>query len=385
MKIIIIIFVKIYEGSSLTKRDYVHSALKECRISFGTNPIPEKGAIFFFKNLFTTFEFLKFEGINFLILIFELIVSNVDTIEKDNENDRIDILNIFAELIPYIQDLIYLLNVDYYEDEIRHLLFALEKCVNKICRKFKMCSEIGHELNRWIKSLTTQDSPQLISYIKIRNEISKFLLDTELYDMNEYSCIEFFLSALNQCLKKRPEGLVNMEILQKILSFTEIFKLVTKQKKIRSTNKFKAFKNEMIQLIITFLKCSEFITPYIHLYQLISDNTLYDFRKYQLVKIFYLESIYYFENIQNDKGHISTWKYFISLFINLQSCDSFNDITEKQAYILMALSLRIIIEYPIIGNFFKENKYKNKKSDFFFPKKKLKNKKKKCVVKENLL
>ena len=39
----------------------------------------------------------------------------------------------------------------------------------------------------------------------------------------------------------------------------------------------------------------------------------------------------------------------------------------------MALCLRIIIEYPIIGNFFKENKYKNKKTDFFLPKKKTKN------------
>ena len=51
----------------------------------------------------------------------------------------------FSELIPYIQDLIYIVNVDFYKDEIRHLLFALEKCVNKICIKFKMCSEIGHQ------------------------------------------------------------------------------------------------------------------------------------------------------------------------------------------------------------------------------------------------
>ena len=34
----------------------------------------------------------------------------------------------------------------------------------------------------------------------------------------------------------------------------------------------------------------------------------------------------------------------------------------------MALCLRIIIEYPIIGNFFKENKYKNKKYDVIYKK-----------------
>ena len=188
--------------------------------------------------------------------------------------------------------------------------------------------------------------------------------------MNEYSCIEFFLGALNFCLNKRKEGLVNMEILQKILSFTEIFKSVSKKKDIIKSKKFKSFKIEMIKIIITFLKESEFITPYIHLYQIITDNTIYDYRKYQLVKIFYLESQYYFDNIQNDKGYISTWKYFISLFKYLQSCKSFSDITQKQADILMALCLRIIIEYPIIGNFFKENKYKNKKTELLLLKKK---------------
>ena len=361
--------IPVYEGSSLNKKDYLINNLKEFKISFIINPKPENGGAFFFKNVFTPFEFLKYEGINFLVLIFELIVSNVDTIEKDNENDRIIILNMFSELIPYIQDLIYLLNVNQYEDEIRHLLFAIEKCVNKLCQKFKMCNEIGHQLNSWIKSLTVQEATQFFSYIKIRNEISKFLLDSELYDMNEYSCIEFFFGALNFCLNKRPEGLVNMEILQKILSFTEIFKSVSKKKDIRKSKKFKSFKIEMIKLLITFLKACQFITPYVHLYQIITDNTIYDYRKYQLVKIFYLESKYYFDNIQNDKTYISTWKYFITLFKYLQSCQTFTDITKKQADILMALCLRIIIEYPIIGNFFKENKYKNKKTELLLKKK----------------
>ena len=276
----------LYDCSDLDKKDFIHTTLKEFKFSFGISPIIENGAVFFFKNLFTPFEFLKYEGINFLVLIFELIVANVDNIQKDNENDRITMLNIFSELIPYIQDLIYQLNVNYYEDEIRHLLFALEKCVNKICRKFKMCYEIGHQLNNWIRSLTAEDSQYLNSYIKIRNEIIKFLLDTELYDMNEYSCIEFFFSALNYCINKRPEGLINMETLQNILAFTDIFKLVTKQKNIRKTRQFKSFKSEMIKLLITVLRKSELITPYIHLYKIISNNRIYNFRKYQLSKFF---------------------------------------------------------------------------------------------------
>ena len=367
---LIFFLTPIYDGSTLNKKEYTHSTLKECKIIFGANPRPEGGATFFFKNLFTPFEFLKYEGINFLILIIELIVSNIDNIEKKNEADRIIILNLFSELIPYIQELIYLLNVKYYEDEIRHILFALEKCINKMCKKFKMCSEIGHQLNNWITSLTSQQSIYSESFIKIRNEITKFLLNTELYDMNEYSCIEFFFSALNNCLNLRPDGLINMEFLQKIISFTNIFKLVTKQKNIRKTRQFKSFKFEMITLFITFLRRSENIIPYKHIYQIIYENNIYDydFRIYQFVKIFYLESKYYFDNICNDKEYISTWKYFISLFKYLQSCDSFPYLTQNQAKILMALCLRIIIEYPIIGNFFKENKYKNKKYDVIYKK-----------------
>ena len=358
---LIFFLTPIYDGSSLNKKEYTHSTLKECKIIFGANPRPEGGATFFFKNLFTPFEFLKYEGINFLILIIELIVSNIDNIERKKEADRIIILNLFSELIPYIQELIYLLNVKYYEDEIRHILFALEKCINKMCKKFKMCSEIGHQLNNWIISLTSQQSNHSESFIKIRNEISKFLLNTELYDMNEYSCIEFFFSALNSCLNSKPDGLINMEFFQKIISFTYIFKLVTRQKNIRKTRQFSSFKNEMITLIITFLRRSGYIAPYMHIYKKISDSNIYDFRKYQFIKIFYLESKYYFDNISNDKGYISTWKYFISLFKYLQSRGSFPNLTQNQVNILMALCLRIIIEYPIIGNFFKENKFKNKK------------------------
>ena len=37
-----------------------------------------------------------------------------------------------------------------------------------------MVNEIAHELNNWIKSLTTEISPYIKSYIKIRNEMCKF-------------------------------------------------------------------------------------------------------------------------------------------------------------------------------------------------------------------
>ena len=352
----------IYQSSSLTKKDFTNSFLKEFKINFCQPPNPHVGNVFFFKNVSTTMEFLKYEGINFLILAFELIISNLDNLNPQNiENDKIIILNLFSNLIPYIKDLLFLLKVDYYEDDIRHILFALEKCVNKLCVKFKMNNEIGHELNNWIRSLTTQKSPYIKSYIKIRNEISKFLLDPKLYNLKDYSSIEIFFINLNYCMNLRPEGLMNMEIFYKILLFTGIYKTVTKRKDIRKTRQFKGFKTEMNKILITYFRKCGFIKPYERLMELLSDSMNYNFKKYQLLKIFYLESKYYFDNIQSEKSHVLTWQYFINLFRYLQAHDSFEDITQKQSYILMALALRIIIEYPIIGNIFKENKFMNKK------------------------
>jgi hypothetical protein len=117
----------------------------------------------------------------------------------------------------------------------------------------------------------------------------------------------------------------------------------------------------MNKILITYFRKCGFIKPYERLMELLSDSMNYNFKKYQLLKIFYLESKYYFDNIQSEKSHVLTWKYFINLFRYLQAHDSFEDITQKQSYILMALALRIIIEYPIIGNIFKENKFMNKK------------------------
>ena len=351
-----------YQSSSLKKKDFTNSFLKEFKINFSQPPNPHIGNVFFFKNSPTPMEFLKYEGVNFLILIFELIVSNLDNLNPQNiENEKITVLNLFSNLIPYIKNLIFLLKVDYYEDDIRHILFALEKCVNKLCVKFKMNNEIGHELNNWIKSLTTQKSPYIKSYIKIRNEISKFLLDPKLYNLKDYSSIEIFFMTLNYCMTLRPEGLMNMEIFSKILLFTGIYKTVTKRQDIRKNRQFKGFKSEMNKILITFFRKCGFIKPYERLMELLSDSMNYNFKKYQLLKIFYLESKYYFDNIQSEKSHVLTWKYFINLFRFLQAHDLLEDITQKQSFIIMALCLRIIIEYPIIGNIFKENKFMNKK------------------------
>jgi hypothetical protein len=45
-----------------------------------------------------------------------------------------------------------------------------------------------------------------------------------------------------------------MDILQKIFSFTDIFKIFTKEEDIKKYRKFKEFKIELVKIIITFLK-----------------------------------------------------------------------------------------------------------------------------------
>ena len=73
--------------------------LKEFKINFGLPPNPHVGSVFFFRNVPTPMEFLKYEGINFIILIFELIVSNLDNLNPKNlENDKIVILNLANSL-----------------------------------------------------------------------------------------------------------------------------------------------------------------------------------------------------------------------------------------------------------------------------------------------
>ena len=39
----------------------------------------------------------------------------------------------------FTTDLVNLFNIENYEVDIRHLLFAIEKCINKICKKINEC------------------------------------------------------------------------------------------------------------------------------------------------------------------------------------------------------------------------------------------------------
>ena len=50
---------------------------------------------------------------------------------------------------------------------------------------------------------------------------------------------------------------------------------------------------------------NDFIKPYERLIEILSDSMNYNFKKYQLLKIFYLESKYYFDNIPNEKKYSS--------------------------------------------------------------------------------
>ena len=50
----------IYQSSSLTKKDFINSFLKEFKINFSLPPNPRVGSVFFFRNIPTPMEFLKY-------------------------------------------------------------------------------------------------------------------------------------------------------------------------------------------------------------------------------------------------------------------------------------------------------------------------------------
>ena len=348
-----------FRDSLLSKQDPIKNNITKDVIYFSF----ELNSNCFLENKYTPFEFLKYEGINFLILIFELIISNVDSIKT--EDDRVIILNIFSGTVMFTVDLIYLMNISLYESDIRHILFAIEKCLVKICKKIKICGEISLALNKSLVSLTKANqnvsSNQMEYYIKIRNEILIFLLNIKLYDLNDYSVLEYFFKALNDCFSINPTGLMSFDILKKLLKFSGVMNQITApgENKIKNNRQFKKFKLEYTNVLNIFFKISKkikFTIPYTHLYKLISEEKEYTYKKFQYLKLFYLVSEYYFDNIQK-KTYVNTWKYFVDLYNFLQISDNIGDISEKESEIIMAICIRIMVEYPIVSDIFKPNKY----------------------------
>ena len=349
------------EGQSLNKSHYYNTTFNETKINFYTNPKPENGATYPFFNKYSIFEFLKFEGLNYIVLILELITTNVENMNEDTDKEIV--LNLFKNIINFIVKILQCINIEYYTEEIRYILFSLEKCIIKICKKIKMTNEMSESLKYLILFLTTQgiekQNKKIENFIYIRNEICKFLLDIELYNLSNFYSIECFLFSLDSSLIKNCYGLTSIEIFKKLMNFTTIYnqKILPQKDEIMHSKEYKSIKHELTNAIINYLSRCEKMQPFNEIFQLFSKEFEFDYKNYQFFKIFYISSEYFFEN--NNKNIISVYKYYIDLYEYLEqnNSNSINDTIKKEKNIIMALCLRIFLEYTI-----KENPPKLKKA-----------------------
>ena len=119
-----------YDISNLNKKTFVNYIFKETKLNYLIEPIYENGATFFFKNNFTIFEFVKYEGINYLILNLELLLSNLD--KKLNDNEKIDLIIFYCSLIDFSLRILIYLDMSYFTKEIKSMMFTVEKSIQKV-------------------------------------------------------------------------------------------------------------------------------------------------------------------------------------------------------------------------------------------------------------
>ena len=333
------------QEQKLNKNFYYNTSFIETKISFYNEPLINH----FVYNNFSIFEFIKYEGLNYIVFLFELITTNLDNINNNNSNDINKILSLFKSNINLIIKILYSVNINFFLNEMRCILFSLKKCVIEICNKIKLHHVMIETLKMLINTLTYQDTEkQENNYIFMRNEILKFLLNFELYDLTNYSSMQYFFDSLNTSLNLNPQGLTSMDIFRKILQFTFIY---NQERNILHNENYKYFKHGLNQTLISYLTKSEKIQAYNELFRLFSTKYDFDYKNYQFFKIFYLSSENFFSK-ENNKSILPVIKYFIDLYEYLSNSDfkNLNNSIKKEKYIIMAICIRFCLEYALIEN-----------------------------------
>ena len=349
------------QEQKLNKLYYYNTTFIETKISFYKEPLIENSCNYFIYNNFSLLEFIRYEGLNYIVLLFELITANI--VNMNNDSDKSIIMNIFRSIINLIIKILDQININYFLNEIRCILFSLKKCVFEICQKIKIDQEIIANLKLLTNYLTSIDSVKRENnYIFIRNEILKFLLNFDIYDLTNYSSMQYFFDSLNASINVNCFGLTSMDIFRKIIQFTSLY---NQEKKILHDENFKSLKHELNDTLISYLTKSEKIQPYNELFQLFSSKYDFDYKNYQYFKIFYLSSENFFSK-ENNKSILPVIKYFIDLFEYLSNNDYFNidNSIKKEKHIIMAICLRFCLEYALIENIQKIKNYKSIKQEF---------------------
>ena len=220
---------------------------------------------------------------------------------------------------------------------------------------------MNNVLGFWLLNLSSKlpnlTNEKLQNNIIIRNEILKLLLDTNLFNLNNYSSLSYFLKVFNDNFSSNCTGLLNMEMFKKVVNFAIVFEQITNPKitDVKNNTEYKIFKKQFKECLDSFSELFEDTEPFIYIFEIFSSNIKLNYYKYQFLKIFYLNSEYFFQNV-NKNLYLSTWKYFVELYEYYLSKKKFTEITKREAQIIMALCLRIIFENPIVEDFYTTNK-----------------------------
>ena len=353
----------IFSKSALNKSFFINNIFVETLIKkFISESKSECSSTIFYKNKPFIFQFLKYDGFNYIIMVLELIMVNSDNIKTKLQQKTI--IDIFQCILIFITGLLSYIDIESYYNDIGKFLFCIKKFIVKFSKMNILGEQIHLILNNTLQNLDSLNKNNFTDnkkyYINaIKNEICKILLDAELYDLNNFDLINKFMKNLSIFIENlnNSSDLLNIKLFKKIIDFANIYdKINIKNNKIKHDSQFKLFKNYFSKIIINFVSKSESLEIYKELYNIFSNDLKFNYLKYQSIRLFYLVADNYF-NIVDENVFIKSWKYFIDLFeyFELKANNSIhysseNDINEKEEYIIMSICLRIIIE---------TNKYKD--------------------------
>ena len=365
----------LFSKSALKKNFFINNVFVETLIKkFVSESKSEGSSTIFYENKSFIFQFLKYDGFSYIIMLLELIIANSDNIKTKQHQKAI--VDIFQCILIFITGLLSYIDIENYYNGIRNFLFCIKKFIIKFSKMDTLGDQIHLILNNALQHFDelnqnnfTENKKYFINAIK--NEICKILLNAELYDLNNFELINKFMKNLYKFIENQnnSSGLLNIKLFKKIIDFANIYNIINiKNNKIKHNSQFKLFRNYFSKIIVNFVTKSESLQIYTELFNIFSNDLKFNYLKYQSIRLFYLVSENYFNNV-DEATLIKSWKFFIDLFEYLEyntnnaiHHSSENDINEKEEHIIMSICLRIILENTKYKEFFKL-KLKEQKDD----------------------
>lgn len=115
----------------LHKKIYRNFFVKDCKVIYNKEPNIENEGMFFFENKSLIFEFLKYEGINFLILNYEL-YGKIMTQSKLTNNQYTQLEQNLCSLFEMSIELFNGIHIELFLKEIKRLVFAISKFLRTV-------------------------------------------------------------------------------------------------------------------------------------------------------------------------------------------------------------------------------------------------------------